>query len=61
MISDENILRFLYFLFFILFLFVQNTFWLFKIFLFCFGCPCSTPLYKKELILENLAFFLTPL
>ena len=53
MISDENIWRLLYFLFFIFFLFVHlsiifRLIWKKKIF---FGCPCSTPLYKKELFL----------
>ena len=63
MISDENILIFLCFLFFILFFVLLRTsfnhIWvILKIKEQLFWCPCSLPLYKEELFLRDLAFFL---
>ena len=62
MISDVNILRFIYFLIFIFFMFVHLSiiFWLIlniKRKEFFLGYPCSLPLYKKDLFLKELAFF----
>ena len=61
MISDENILRFLYILFFIFFTAfnhilahcekIKNK--------FVSGCPCSMPHIKKKTFLQVLAFFYT--
>ena len=61
MISVENILRFLYFLILIFFSFIHLSI-KFRLILKKknFGCPFSTPLYKKEPFLDYLVlFFLT--